>query len=237
MISHAFFHEATCCCVCLAPWPWRFRSFLRAKNQRLGTSSRGTQVQSKNHPLGGFEVWCFQDLQVKRQSKVNTIRWNLEKTWKKIEKSTFESLRDLKNICLWISYAETRVFGCAAASGQQQNMQIRVVPKHFITSLQLLDLIALKFVRMCIFQRSRGRWVVGRVRASQCFGRASDLLFHKWCCISINFIHFCCSSHPFTAFWGKGIIVALLVCRERLRKDSSFADYLDRLYLCLLFCI
>lgn len=67
----------------------------------------------------------------------------IEKTPKKSPR-----LRDLKTMCLWISYAETRVFGCAAASGQsepcakQQSMQIRVVPKHFITSLQLLDLIA-----------------------------------------------------------------------------------------------
>ena len=89
-------------------------------------------------------VWRFDAKKIQYQFQMKFG----EDTEKQIENKKNPRLRDVKIICLWISFAETRVFGCAAASGQsepcakQQNMQIRVVPKHFITSLQLLDLIA-----------------------------------------------------------------------------------------------
>lgn len=58
----------------------------------------------------------------------------------------------------------------------------------------------LKFLRACI-QRGRGRWVVGRVWASQCFGRARIFFcFTSGVASTLTLIHFCCSSHPFTAF-------------------------------------
>ena len=131
-----------------------------------------------------------------------------EDTEKQIENQKNPRLRDVKTICLWISYAETRVFGCAAASGQsehcakQQNMQIRVVPKHFIASLQLRDLIA----KACpCLHSARSRQMSGWKSPGQPVLRTGKefLLFHKWCCIRIDFIilyTICCSSHPFTAF-------------------------------------
>ncbi len=90
--------KATCCCVCPAAWPWRFRSTSSTtpriqnqhRSQHLGTSSRGTQREQQNESTEG--VWLFEEfhchsqrkdeeaqlsrstVKVKRQSKFNTIR-------------------------------------------------------------------------------------------------------------------------------------------------------------------
>lgn len=184
-------HEATCCCVCLAPWPWRFRSF-PAPHPHRGTSSRGTRDDGTSQEF--FHGWVGGLMQKYHLDGI------IEKTPKKSPR-----LRDLKTMCLWISYAETRVFGCAAASGQsepcakQQSMQIRVVPKHFITSLQLLDLIAKVSPWL---HSARSRQMSGWKSPGQPVLRTGKdfFLFHKWYCICTDFIHFCCSSPTFTAF-------------------------------------
>lgn len=151
-----------------------------------------------------------------------------EDTEKTMEHQKHPRLRDLKTICLWISYAETRVFGCAAASGQsepcakQQNMQIRVVPKHFITSLQLLDLIAK--VSPCLHS-ARSRQMSGWKSPGQPVLRMGKefLLFHKWCCIGIDFntfllqfTYFYCVSHEAKESWWLFLYAGSVCAKTRL---------------------